>query len=94
MRALSINKLEKPLTPPPSDRPLSESHLPSVVTLHVPRVSKVFLDHGLSPPDPPELCVAAVCSDSCPAPLVDTDEFEFVTVALEMRRDDEVAVLE
>lgn len=63
MRALSINKLEKPLTPPPS------------------RVSKVFLNQGLSPPDPLELCVAAVCSESCPASLVTTDEFEFVTEA-------------
>lgn len=53
--------------------------MPSVVTIHVPRVSKVFLNHGLSPPDPPELCVAAVCSDSCAASLVAAEEFEFVT---------------
>ena len=79
MRALSINKLEKPLTPPPSGYPLSGSYSPSVVTIHVPRVSKVFLDHGLSPPDPPELWVATVCSDAGPASLAATDEFEFVT---------------
>ena len=63
MRALSINKLENPLTPPPSDHALSESYLSSVATLHVPRVSKVFLNHGLSPPDASELSVAAVNSD-------------------------------
>lgn len=78
IRALSINRLEYPLTPPPSNRPLNESCLPSVVTVHIPKVSKVFLDHGLSPLDPPEFCVAAVWSDSCPASLVATDEFERV----------------
>ena len=61
MRALSINKLENPLTDP-SDYALSESYLPSVATLHVPRVSKVFLNHGLAAPDAPELFVAAVKS--------------------------------
>ena len=63
MRALSINKLEKPLTPPPSNHPFSESYFPSVAILHVPRVSKVFLNHGLSVLDAPELVVAAVKSD-------------------------------
>ena len=50
-----------------------------MVTMHVPRVSKVFLYHGLCPLDPPELCVAAVWSDSCPASIESTDEFECVT---------------
>ena len=63
MRALSINKLENPLTPPPSDHAPSESSIPSVATFYVPRVSKVFLNQGFSPPDAPELFVAAVNSD-------------------------------
>lgn len=79
IRALSINKLEKPLTPPPSNHPLNKSFFPFAVTVRLPRVSRVFLVHGLSPPGPPELCVAVVWFDPCPVLLVATDEFEFAT---------------
>lgn len=79
MRALSINKLEKPLTPPPSNHLLSKLYLPFIVTVHLPRVSRVFLVHGLSPLDSPELCVTAVWFDPCPVSLVATDEFECAT---------------
>ena len=78
MRACKINKLEYPLIPPPSDRSISKPHL-SISIVHIPRVNKVFLVHGLSPLDAPDLGV--VWSDSCSVSIVAADEYEFVPEA-------------
>ena len=79
MSALSINKVEMPLTPPPSCRRLSELQLPSVVQFNVPSVNKFFLIHELPPLDPPELFVDAIKSNSRPPSLIPTVECIFVT---------------
>ena len=79
MRALRINKLEKPLTPPPSCHRVSEQLIPSIREFYVPRVSKVFLTQGLCPLGPPESGLDVIVSKSCSTPLGATVKCILVT---------------